>query len=135
MDTASVSNCSSGSVYTHSRRQTSSLALPHQLSRPPRHDQYEISGLAQIFHSDLLRRPGSQMDAALISKSSSGSMYSYSRRQTSSLALPHQPSLPPRHDQYEISGLAGNRKKFLIFFEHFFIFSVDSIKSFFSNFI
>ncbi|MCF7728874.1 MAG: hypothetical protein K9M81_00745 [Chthoniobacterales bacterium] len=45
------------------------------------------------------------MDAALISKSSSGSMYSYSRRQTSSLALPHQPSRPPRHDQYEISRL------------------------------
>ncbi|MCF7729435.1 MAG: hypothetical protein K9M81_03605 [Chthoniobacterales bacterium] len=45
------------------------------------------------------------MDAALISKSSSGSMYSYSRRQTSSLALPNQPSRPPRYDQYEICGL------------------------------
>ncbi|MCF7729908.1 MAG: hypothetical protein K9M81_06030 [Chthoniobacterales bacterium] len=45
------------------------------------------------------------MDAALSSKSSSGSMYSYIRRQTSSLALPHQPSRPPRHDQHEISGL------------------------------
>ena len=39
------------------------------------------------------------------SKSFSGSMYSYSRRQTSSLALPHQPSQSPRYDQYEISGL------------------------------
>ena len=63
------------------------------------------SGLTWIFHTDLLRKPGSQMDAVLSSKSSSGSMYSYSRRQTSSLALPHQPSRPPRHDQYEISGL------------------------------
>ncbi|MDH4469582.1 MAG: hypothetical protein QE493_01240 [Verrucomicrobiae bacterium] len=45
------------------------------------------------------------MDAALISKSSSGSVYTHCRRQTSSLALPHQPSRPPHHDQYEISGL------------------------------
>gem|GEM_PF-6268676 len=34
-------------------------------------------------------------------------MYSYSRRQTSSLALPHPPSQSPRHDQYEIFGLAS----------------------------
>jgi len=61
--------------------------------------------LTRIFHTDLLRRSGSQMDAALSSKFSSGSMYSYSRRQTSSLALPYQPLRPPRHDQYEISGL------------------------------
>ncbi|MCF7729173.1 MAG: hypothetical protein K9M81_02265 [Chthoniobacterales bacterium] len=45
------------------------------------------------------------MDAALSSKSSSGSMYSYSRRQTSSIAWPHQPSHPPCYDQYEIYGL------------------------------
>ncbi|MCF7728803.1 MAG: hypothetical protein K9M81_00380 [Chthoniobacterales bacterium] len=45
------------------------------------------------------------MDGALGSKCSSGSMYSYSRCQTSSLALPHQPSQPPRRDPYEISGL------------------------------
>ncbi|MCF7728741.1 MAG: hypothetical protein K9M81_00065 [Chthoniobacterales bacterium] len=50
------------------------------------------------------------MDAALISKSSSGSMYSYSRCLTSSLALPHQDSRPPRHDQYEISGLITDEK-------------------------
>jgi len=61
--------------------------------------------LSRIFHTDLLRRPGSLVDAVLSSKSSSGSMYSYSRRQTSSLALPHKPSQSPRHDQYEISGL------------------------------
>ncbi|MDH4469493.1 MAG: NAD(P)-dependent oxidoreductase [Verrucomicrobiae bacterium] len=46
------------------------------------------------------------MDAALISKSFSGSVYTHSRRQTSSLALPHLPSRPPRHDQYEIFGLS-----------------------------
>ncbi|MCF7729965.1 MAG: hypothetical protein K9M81_06325 [Chthoniobacterales bacterium] len=45
------------------------------------------------------------MDAVLISKSSSGSVYTHSRRQTSSLALPYQPSRPPHDDQYEISGL------------------------------
>ncbi|MCF7729757.1 MAG: thioredoxin family protein [Chthoniobacterales bacterium] len=64
--------------------------------------------LTRMFHPDHLREPGSQMDAALISKSSSGSMYSYSRRQTSSLALPHQPSRRPRHDQDEISGLTSS---------------------------
>ncbi|MCF7729397.1 MAG: hypothetical protein K9M81_03400 [Chthoniobacterales bacterium] len=68
-------------------------------------DCSEMIGLTRIFHTDHLRKPGSQMDAALISKSSSGSMYSYSRRQTSSLALPHQPSQPPRRDPYEICGL------------------------------
>ncbi|MDH4470919.1 MAG: hypothetical protein QE493_08150 [Verrucomicrobiae bacterium] len=45
MDAALISKSSSGIVYTHSRRQTSSLALPHQLSQPPRHVQYEIFGL------------------------------------------------------------------------------------------
>ena len=67
--------------------------------------QMDGNKLARIFHTDLLRKPGSQMDAALSSKSSSASMDSYSRRQTSSLALPHQPSQPPHNDQYEISGL------------------------------
>ena len=61
--------------------------------------------LTRIFHTDLLRKPGSQMNAALSSKSSLGSMDSYSRRQTSSLALPHQSSLPPHNDQYEICRL------------------------------
>jgi hypothetical protein len=50
------------------------------------------------------------MDAALISKSSSGSVYSHSRRQPSSLALPHQPSRPPRHDRYEICRLGEGNK-------------------------
>ncbi len=50
------------------------------------------------------------------SKSSSGSMDSYSRRQTSSLALPHQPSQSPRYDQYEISGLelSTSRNRFSV---------------------
>ncbi|MCF7729423.1 MAG: hypothetical protein K9M81_03545 [Chthoniobacterales bacterium] len=49
MDTALISKPSSGSVHTHSRRQTSSLALPHQPSRPPHDDQYEISGFRRFF--------------------------------------------------------------------------------------
>ena len=61
--------------------------------------------LARIFHTDHLRKPGRLMDAALSSKSSSGSVYTHSRRQTSSLPLPHQPSQLPRYDQYEIFGL------------------------------
>ncbi|MCF7729342.1 MAG: hypothetical protein K9M81_03125 [Chthoniobacterales bacterium] len=90
-----------GQHETYSRRRNPSPSLTRSLSLVS-----PFQGcLARIFHTDLLRKPGSQMDAALISKSSSGSMYSYSRRQTSSLASPHQPSRPPRHDQYEISGL------------------------------
>ncbi|MCF7729296.1 MAG: hypothetical protein K9M81_02895 [Chthoniobacterales bacterium] len=50
MDAALISMSSSGSVYRHSRRQTSSLALPHQLSRSPRHDQYKICGLSKNFN-------------------------------------------------------------------------------------
>ncbi|MCF7729791.1 MAG: hypothetical protein K9M81_05425 [Chthoniobacterales bacterium] len=67
--------------------------------------QYEISGLTRIFHTNLLRRPGSQMDAALDSHFDLGSMYTYSPASNCSAALPHPPSQPPRHDQYEISGL------------------------------
>ena len=93
-------------VCTHTaRRQTSSLALPHQPSRPPRDDQYEICGLARIFHTDHLRRPGRQMDPALDSHCDLESMYTYSPASKCSSALPHQPSPSPRHDQYEISGL------------------------------
>ncbi|MDH4470350.1 MAG: hypothetical protein QE493_05190 [Verrucomicrobiae bacterium] len=50
MDAALISKSSSASVYTHCRRQTSSLAFPHLSSRPPRHDQYEISGLTYNVH-------------------------------------------------------------------------------------
>ncbi|MCF7730014.1 MAG: hypothetical protein K9M81_06575 [Chthoniobacterales bacterium] len=35
---------------------------------------YKSCELTRIFHPDHLRKPGSQMDAALILKSSSGSM-------------------------------------------------------------
>ncbi|MDH4469478.1 MAG: hypothetical protein QE493_00705 [Verrucomicrobiae bacterium] len=49
MDTASASNCSSGSMYSYSRRQTSSLDLPHQPLLPSHHDQYEICGLKQLY--------------------------------------------------------------------------------------
>ncbi|MDH4470339.1 MAG: hypothetical protein QE493_05135 [Verrucomicrobiae bacterium] len=40
-------------------------------------------GQARIFNTNLLRKPRSQMDAALISKSSSGSVFTHSRRQPS----------------------------------------------------
>ncbi|MDH4470422.1 MAG: hypothetical protein QE493_05585 [Verrucomicrobiae bacterium] len=45
------------------------------------------------------------MDAALGSHFDLGSMYTYSPASKCSPALPHQPSRPPRHDQYEICGL------------------------------
>ncbi|MCF7728942.1 MAG: hypothetical protein K9M81_01100 [Chthoniobacterales bacterium] len=45
------------------------------------------------------------MDAALDSHFDLDSMYTYSPASKCSSALPHQPSRPPRHDQYEISGL------------------------------
>ncbi|MCF7729929.1 MAG: hypothetical protein K9M81_06140, partial [Chthoniobacterales bacterium] len=47
----------------------------------------------------------SQMDAALDSHFDLDSMYTYSPTSKCSPALPHQPSRPPRHDQYEICGL------------------------------
>ena len=63
------------------------------------------AGSTRIFHTDLLRRPGSQMDPALDSHCDLGGMYPYSPASKCSSALPHQPSQSPRHDQYEISGL------------------------------
>ena len=105
MDAAPKLEVFLGQDETYSRRQTSSLALPHQASQPPHNDQYEISGLTRIFHTDLLRRPGSQMDPALDSHCDLGGMYPYSPASKCSSALPHQASQSPRHDQYEISGL------------------------------
>gem|GEM_PF-762070 len=61
--------------------------------------------LTRIFHTNQLRRPGSQMDVALNSHCDLDSMYTYSPASKCSSALPHQASQPPRHDQYEISGL------------------------------
>jgi hypothetical protein len=105
MDTASASNCSSGSMKHTAVVAIHHLPCLHQDSRRLATNQYEIFELTRIFHTDHLRRPGNQMDAALSSNSSSGSVCSHSRRQTSSLAWPHQPSRPPRYDQYEICGL------------------------------
>ena len=106
----------------------------HQASQPPRHDQHEICGLTRIFHTDHLRRPGKQMDPALDSHCDLGGMDTYSPASKCSSALtrslplvspfqgclkavspavsrppvvPHPPSRPPRHDQYEISGLSN----------------------------
>ncbi|MCF7729886.1 MAG: hypothetical protein K9M81_05915, partial [Chthoniobacterales bacterium] len=62
-------------------------------------------GLTRIFHTNLLRKLGSQMDTALDSHFDLDSMYTYSPASKCSSALPHQPSQIPRHDQYEISRL------------------------------
>ena len=61
--------------------------------------------LARIFHTHLLRRPGKQMDPALDSHCDLGGMDTYSPASKCSSALSHKLSQPPRHDQYEISGL------------------------------
>ncbi|MCF7729606.1 MAG: hypothetical protein K9M81_04470 [Chthoniobacterales bacterium] len=116
MDTASASNWSSGSVYTHSRRQTSSLALPHQPSRPPRHDQYEISGLTRIFHTDSAAACEHLTDTASVSNCSSGSM-----KHTAVVAIHHLPCLHQDSrrlatNQYEISGLMEKHHKCSISF-------------------
>jgi predicted secreted hydrolase len=66
---------------------------------------WQLHALTQILYTNHLRKPGSQMDTALSSKSSSGSRDSYNPHQTSSRALTYQPSQPPRHDQHEISEL------------------------------
>ncbi|MDH4470026.1 MAG: hypothetical protein QE493_03520 [Verrucomicrobiae bacterium] len=65
------------------------------------------AALTRIFHTNLLRKPVSQMDAALDSYFDLDSIYSYSPASKYSLALPHQPSRLPRHDQYEICGLSS----------------------------
>ncbi|MCF7729903.1 MAG: hypothetical protein K9M81_06005 [Chthoniobacterales bacterium] len=45
MDTASASNCSSGSVCVYSRRRNPSPSLFASGFTEPHHDQYEICGL------------------------------------------------------------------------------------------
>ncbi|MCF7729375.1 MAG: hypothetical protein K9M81_03290 [Chthoniobacterales bacterium] len=49
MDTALDSHFDLDSMYTYSPTSKCSPALPHQPSRPPRYDQYEISGLMSFF--------------------------------------------------------------------------------------
>jgi len=55
------------------------------------------------------------MDAALDSHFDLDSMYTYSPASKCSPALPHQPSQPPRHDQYEICGLDQIQKQIFKF--------------------
>ncbi|MCF7729616.1 MAG: hypothetical protein K9M81_04520 [Chthoniobacterales bacterium] len=100
------SKSSSGCMYSYSPASQSFVRLV-LISFAPRlmTIQHEICGLTRIFHTDLLRKPGSQMDAALDSHLDLDSMYTYSPASKCSSALPHQPSRPPRYDQYEISGL------------------------------
>ncbi|MCF7730012.1 MAG: hypothetical protein K9M81_06565 [Chthoniobacterales bacterium] len=52
----------------------SSLAMPHLTSRSPRHDQYEISGLTRLFHTDSAAACEYLMDTTSASNCSSGSM-------------------------------------------------------------
>jgi hypothetical protein len=73
--------------------------------------------LARIFYTDLLRKPGSQMDAALDSHFDLGSRDTYSPASKCSPALPHKPSQPPRRDQYEISGLESTAKNSSDYYE------------------
>ncbi|HLB33446.1 MAG TPA: 8-oxo-dGTP diphosphatase [Chthoniobacterales bacterium] len=61
--------------------------------------------LTRIFHTNLLRKLGRPMNAALGSGFGLDSMYTYSPASKSSPASPHQPSQLSRHDQYEISEL------------------------------
>ncbi|MCF7729654.1 MAG: hypothetical protein K9M81_04720, partial [Chthoniobacterales bacterium] len=104
--TALVSNCDLGGMYSYSPASQSFARLVLiSFARRLMTIQYEISGLTRIFHPDHLRKPGSQMDAALDSHFDLDSMYTYSPASKCSTALPHQPSRPPRYDQYEMSGL------------------------------
>jgi hypothetical protein len=64
-DTASALNCSSGSMKHTAVVAIHHLPCLHQDSRRLATNQYEICGLARIFHTHLLRNPRSQMDAAL----------------------------------------------------------------------
>ena len=52
MDPALDSHCDLGGMYTYSPASKCSSALPHQPSRSPRHDQYEISGLGHCYFID-----------------------------------------------------------------------------------
>ncbi|MDH4470102.1 MAG: hypothetical protein QE493_03915 [Verrucomicrobiae bacterium] len=74
MDAALDSHFDLGSMYTYSPASKCSPALPHQPSRPPRHDQYEISGLARIFHPDSAAACKHLIDTTSASSCSSGSM-------------------------------------------------------------
>ncbi|MDH4469468.1 MAG: hypothetical protein QE493_00655 [Verrucomicrobiae bacterium] len=106
MDTAldSYFDLDSRDSYSLASQSSARLALI-SFARRLATNQYKIGGLARIFHTDLLGKPRSQMDAALDSHFDLGSMYTYSPASKCSPALPHQPSQPPRRDQYEISGL------------------------------
>ena len=87
MDTASASNCSSGSMKHTAVVAIHHLPYLHQDSRRLATNQYELSGLARIFHTDHLRRPGSQMDVALDSHCDLDSMDTYSPASKCSSAL------------------------------------------------
>ena len=66
--------------------------------------------LTRIFHTDLLRRPGSKSDPALDSHCDLGGMETYSPRSNSKLTQYPSGVRKPQQNQYEISGLAPKRK-------------------------
>ena len=105
MDAALDSHFDLGSMYTYSPASKCSPALPHQPSRPPRHDQYETSGLTRIFHTDSAAACEHLMDTASASNCSSGSM-----KHTAVVAIHHLPCLHQDSqrlatNQYEICGI------------------------------
>ncbi len=65
-----------------------------------------LKELARMLHPNLLRKPVSQMDSALDLHFDLGARDSHSPVSKYSSALPYQPLRPPRHDQYEVFGLA-----------------------------
>jgi hypothetical protein len=105
MDAVLSSKSSSGSMHSYSRRQTSSLALPHQPSRPPSYDHYEISGLARIFPADSAAACEHLMDTVSASNCSSGSMKNTAVVAIHHLACLHQDLQRLATNQYEIGRL------------------------------
>ena len=73
---------------------------------------------AQMFHTNLLRKPGRAMNTSLDSNFDLDSMHAYSPAAKISSILPHQPSRPPRHDQYGKFGLAMLVMIIAGFFKH-----------------
>ncbi|KAB2643789.1 MAG: hypothetical protein DVB29_04535 [Verrucomicrobia bacterium] len=111
MDAALDLHFDLGGMDSYSPVSKYSSALPYQPLRPPRHDQYEVFGLARIFHTDSAAACEHLMDTALASNCSSGSM-----KHTAVVAIHHLPCLHQDSrrlttNQYEICGLERFTKK------------------------
>ena len=68
-------------------------------------NQVKAEELTRIFHASQSAVWPKPMDTVLGSNSDRSGMYSYSSAPKFNSAWPHQPSRPPRHESYEISGL------------------------------